>query len=273
LTASRAGLDCRDSEGDVQDDEGRIGGQTSEGCLSAFGIEAAEAAGLRDAIDYLSPAPLICKPRRVFDYGRQHEIPERVLDLYRRTSELSLSQWEQEAIRVSLNSPDGALRQILEMKSARDGVKDSKTTYIRVDCFGKRIQSPCLLEIWPGGHHSSIHEHADSTGLMKGVFGRVDIMLYEGLGTEPKKTALFSLTAERCSWMSPEHYQAHKVYCPMDAHDFAATFHIYTDTQSDVFKYREEREPHRIAEFVTESDIAWGQFYKALTDAVPYYGD
>jgi hypothetical protein len=152
-------------------------------------------------------------------------------------------------------------------------VNDSRTTYIRVDCFGKRVQSPCLLEIWPGGHRSPIHEHANSTGLMKGVFGRVDIMLYEGLATRPKEVALLSMTPERCSWMSPDHYQAHKVYCPMDERDFAATFHIYTDTQSDVFKYRDEQEPHRIAEFVTESDITWGQFYKALSEAVPYYGD
>lgn len=250
-----------------------IAGVASEGCLKAFGIDEAEAVRLQEAVNYLSPSPLISDARRVFDYGRQHEIPERAVDLYRRTRELSLSYWEQEAIRVSLNAPDGALRRLLEMKAERDGVNDPQTTYIRVDCFGKRIQSPCLLEIWPGGHHSPIHEHANSTGLMKGVFGRVDIMLYERLDARPKEVALLSMTPERCSWMSPDHYQAHKVYCPMDKHDFAATFHIYTDTQGDVFKYREEREPHCIAQFLTESDISWGQFYKALTDAVPYYHD
>jgi hypothetical protein len=164
------------------DDGGKaIAGATSEGCLKAFGIDEAEAARLREAVNYISPSPLISDARRVFDYGRQHEIPERALDLYRRARELSLSHWEQEAIRGSLNSPNGALRQLLQMKAARDGVNDPQTTYIRVDCFGKRIQSPCLLEIWPGGHHSPIHEHANSTGLMKGGFGRVDIMLYEGL--------------------------------------------------------------------------------------------
>ena len=257
----------------MQDHPGPVTGSMSEGCLNAFGIDAEEAARLREAVDYLSPSPLIFDARRVFDFGRQHEIPERALDLYRRARDLSLSHWEQEAIRVSLNSPNGALRRLLEMKAVRDGVHDPKTAYIRVDCFGKRIQSPCLLEIWPGGHHSPIHEHANSTGLMKGVFGRVDIMLYEGLAARTKEVALLSMTPERCSWMSPDHYQAHKVYCPMDEHDFAATFHIYTDTQSDVFRYREEQAPHRIAEFVTESDIAWGQFYKALTEAVPYYGE
>jgi len=241
--------------------------------LKAFGIDAGEAQRLRDAVGLLSPSPLIFEARRVFDYGRQHEIPERAFDLYRRTRDLSLSYWEQEAIRVSLNAPGGALRKLLEAKASRTGVSDPKSTYVRVDCFGKRIQSPCLLEIWPGGHHSPIHEHASSTGLMKGVFGRVDIMLYEGLSTNPKQVALLSMTPERCSWMSPDYYQAHKVYCPMDEHDFAATFHLYTDTQSDVFKYRDEREPHNIAEFVTESDISWGQFYKALTEAVPRYGE
>jgi hypothetical protein len=256
----------------VQDSASGVAGSTSVRCLEAFGIDAAEAVRLREAVSFLSPSPLIFEARRVFDYGRQHEIPERAFDLYRRTRDLSLSYWEQEAIRVSLNSPNGALRKLLDTKASRDGVSDPKSTYIRVDCFGKRIQSPCLLEIWPGGHHSPIHEHASSTGLMKGVFGRVDIMLYEGLSANPKQIALLAMTPERCSWMSPDHYQAHKVYCPMDEHDFAATFHLYTDTQSDVFKYRDEREPHNIAEFVTESDISWGQFYKALTDAVPYYG-
>jgi hypothetical protein len=72
---------------------------------------------------------LISDTRRVFDYGRQHEIPERAFDLYRRTRELSLSYWEQEAIRVSLNSPDGALRRLLETKAARQGVSDPQTTY------------------------------------------------------------------------------------------------------------------------------------------------
>ncbi|HLQ91320.1 MAG TPA: hypothetical protein VK148_14945 [Xanthobacteraceae bacterium] len=251
----------------------RGGGVVPEACLDAFDIDAAEAASLREAVDYLSPSPLIFDARRVFDYGRQHEIPQRALDLFRATRKLKLSAWEQESIRSSLNSRNGALRRLLEMKADRSGVKDSKSTYIRVDCFGKRIQSPCLLEIWPGGHHSPIHEHANSIGLMKGVFGRVDIMLYESLAAAPKKLALLSMTADRCSWMSPEHYQAHKVYCPMDQNDFAATFHIYTETKSNVFKYREEQAPHRINEFVTESDISWGEFYKALTDAVPYYGD
>src|SRR5262249_39137214 len=215
-----------------------MAGIVSQACLDAFGIDEADAVRLREAVDYLSPSPLISDTRRVFDYGRQHEIPERAVDLYRRTRDLSLSYWEQEAIRVSLNSRDGALRQLLDMKAERQGVKDSKTTYIRVDCFGKRIQSPCLLEIWPGGHYSPIHEHANSTGLMKGVFGRCDIMLYEGLGAQPKEVALLAMTPERCSWMSPEFYQAHKVFCPMDKHDFAATFHIYTPTHRDVFRYR-----------------------------------
>ena len=258
------GLQVRDVSGDIES-------AASEGCLQIFGIDAREAMRLRDNVNYLSPSPLIFDARRIFDYGRQHEIPQAAYDLYRRTRDLSLSQWEQEAIRVSLNSPGGALRRMLEMKAARSEGSDIRSTYIRVDCFGKRIQSPCLLEIWPGGHYSPVHEHASSTGLMRGVFGRVDIMLYESLAPSPREIALMSVTAERCSWMSPGHFQAHKVYCPMDTHDFAATFHIYTETQSNVFKYREEKEPFGIAEFVTESDISWGQFYKALTDAVPYY--
>ena len=70
-----------------------------------------------------------------------------------------------------------------------------------------------------------------------------------------------------------QHYQAHKVFCPMAVSDFAATFHIYVDTQGDFFRYREDCEPYRIAEFLTESDITWGEFYKGLTDAVPFYSD
>ncbi|MGE3914783.1 MAG: hypothetical protein AB7F78_03720, partial [Hyphomicrobiaceae bacterium] len=91
------------------------------------------------------------------------------------------------------------------------------------------------------------------------------------LGSDPQPSALLAVTPDSCSWMAPDRFQTHKVYCPMDRHDFAATFHIYTETQSDVFKYRSESPPHSIAEFVTESDITWGQFYMALAEAVPYY--
>ena len=72
---------------------------------------------------------------------------------------------------------------MLEMKCARQGAKDLRTTYIRVDCFGKNVQSPCLLEIWPGGHYSPVHEHAGSIGIVKGIFGRVEVMLYDRLET------------------------------------------------------------------------------------------
>ena len=96
-------------------------------------------------------------------------------------------------------------------------------------------------------------------------------MLYERLDPQPKEVALLSMTSERCSWMSPDYYQAHKVYCPMDSHDFAATFHIYTNCRGDVFRYREEEEPYRIAEFLTESDLTWTQLRKALAEEVPFY--
>ena len=92
------------SEGKPSDNTESIA-RTSAACLEAFGIDETEALRLREAVFHLSPSPLITDVRRIFDYGRQHEIPERVLDLYWRTRELSLSQWEQEAIRVSPNSP------------------------------------------------------------------------------------------------------------------------------------------------------------------------
>ena len=103
----------------------KAGSAVSDGCLGAFGIDAAEATALMEAVGFLSPSPLIFEPTGVFDYGRLHEIPEAAFDLYRRSARLRLTHWEQEAIRASLNRPDGALRHLLDAKAAREGVTET----------------------------------------------------------------------------------------------------------------------------------------------------
>src|SRR2546423_762015 len=100
----------------LYDDRRAIAGKMSQASLDAFGIDETGAIRLRAAVHDLSPSPLIFDPRRVSDYGRQHEIPESAMDLFRRTREIRLSDWEEEAIRVSLNSRNGTLRRLLDTK-------------------------------------------------------------------------------------------------------------------------------------------------------------
>ena len=56
------------------------------------------------------------------------------------------------------------------------GFGDSKTSYIRVPMgpnFGNQPGQPYVLEIWPKGHYSPIHNHGNSAALIKLLCGKL----------------------------------------------------------------------------------------------------
>lgn len=237
--------------------------------LALFNITAEQELRLRYQAKELKPAPVIKQPKTFDEYVKQHEIPYEVMEMSRLTKDVSLSAWEQEAIRYSLNHGH-----LSERETAQD-----KKSYIRVDCFGVDEKSPCVLEIWPGGHYSPIHEHAGSTGIIKGLVGRVDIMLYEQLYWKAKKLGMLTLTSGHISWLSESYgkrrYQIHQVYCPMAEDDYAATFHIYNNWQKETFGYcphePTEDESECQKEFITVSHYHWNELREKFMQETPYY--
>lgn len=230
-----------------------------------FHVTEEEAAQLRLAALYNKPSPIIVEPRDVEEMMGMNDVPEEALALFRRANTLRLSLWEREAIRRSLRT--GALRKIVEDKGKGDDFPEM--AYVRVDCYSKAIQTPCVLEIWPGGHYSFMHEHSNSSGIVFGLAGRVDAMVYEKLDWNAKKLGLVSIDRGQAAWLNRSTFQVHKLFCPLPPDEYAATFHIYTGCDDDIFRYVHEKPPYQVADFVTKSDISWFDLVRVLEQETP----
>lgn len=236
--------------------------------LAVFKITEEEEVDLRKKAQKLKPSPVLKKPSSIDELVEMHEIPQEIIKLFWLAENVTLSPEEEEAIRYSLKH--GFL-------SKREGAKN-KQAYIRIDCFGADVKSPCVLEIWPGGCYSPIHEHAGATGIIKGLVGRVDVMLYEQKLLEPalKKVGMLTLSKGDTGWLSQSYgkqlYQIHQVYCPMAEDDYAATFHIYINWQKETFSYCENNEENsncQQKEFVTVSHYHWHDLKSILMEETP----
>jgi hypothetical protein len=231
-----------------------------------FGVNEEEAAELRLAALYSRPSPTIVEPRDVEEMMGMNDVPEEALALYRRASTLRLSPWEKEAIRRSLQI--GKLREIWEEKQAEVPFPDM--VYLRVDCYVKSIQAPCVLEIWPGRHYSFMHEHSDSTGIVFALAGRVDAMVYASLDWNAKKAGLISVDRGNAAWLNKENFQVHRLFCPLPRDEYAATFHIYSHCKDEYFRYIDEK-THELKLFETKSDINWFDLLIELEKETPRY--
>ena len=86
-----------------------------------------------------------------------------------------------DAVRHSLNSKDGLLHKKLKEKTGEFGKHDKNATYLRVTLGSTRGNSPGIpyvLEIWPKGHGSPIHNHGNAYAVINVIHGGLTISIY-----------------------------------------------------------------------------------------------
>jgi hypothetical protein len=110
-----------------------------------------------------------------------------------------------DAIRRSVKTEGAKLNKMLETKE-----------YLRITLgpeMGDSPGIPYVLEIWPPGAKSPIHNHADACGLVKIFFGTIQVGIFNkvpskvlGDKNEFRSTELITLNAikDDVLWMSPE---------------------------------------------------------------------
>ena len=177
-----------------------------------------------------------------------------------------------DAIRYSINAKNGILRKKLESKEGEFG--SPKETYLRVTLghsLGRSPGIPYVLEIWPAGHCSPIHNHGNANAVIKVLFGSIHINIYnkQASTTEAKPLKEFDAHAGDITWISRNWYQTHKLENITD--DFCATIQCYNYDAGDKthwpnFDYVSENET--IEEFLPNSDFS---FRKMRTDVLEEY--
>lgn len=138
--------------------------------------------------------------------------------LFNTIRNMSLDSELVDAINFSLDNEGCLLHTKLVSKTGFVS-KNSKSSYIRVSLNTRTFSAPGLplvLEIWPKGHSSPVHNHGDCVAVIKLLSGSLTSDFYNPLSSQsfikPVKINSYQLHASNFTWMTPDYYQTHLLY-------------------------------------------------------------
>ncbi|KAF2722171.1 hypothetical protein K431DRAFT_245419 [Polychaeton citri CBS 116435] len=158
--------------------------------------------------------------------------------------------------------------QTLAKKAQEFGEKPNlECTYLRITLgynTGDSPGVPYVLEIWPSGHYSPIHDHGNACAVIKVLHGDIHASFYDNLDS-PKLINTASLKKGDITWIGPNNYQIHKLH--NETKGICCTIQCYRyedqdDVHYDGFNYTgDDGEVHK---FEPNSDKAFGEFRELM---------
>lgn len=173
-----------------------------------------------------------------------------------------------QAIKESIDDPQGWCARILKSKADEFGPSNVKETYLRITLGQNQGESPGIpyvMEIWPAQHFSPIHDHGGSDAVIKVLHGKIWVDMFgflSPLHQEPFATATFE--AGDVTWISPRLNQVHMLHND-DASEPCITIQCYMYAQDNRthWPYFDYISQNAIAYFDPSSDCDFVRF-KAL---------
>ncbi|KAJ3483071.1 hypothetical protein NLI96_g6558 [Meripilus lineatus] len=171
-----------------------------------------------------------------------------------------------QAIQESVNTEGKLGFNMLAKKAAEFGKPDIEGTYLRITLgrdMGDSPGVPYVLEIWPAGHYSPIHDHGDSNAVIKVLHGLIHAKYFDSLTVQPRPNQIGTAILKQgdITWLSPNNYQVHQL-CNPDGKGptglVAITIQCYRYTDQDKvhhesFRYLEKDGGPEVKEFVPNS--------------------
>lgn len=120
---------------------------------------------------------------------------------------------------------------------------DYKETYLRITLGENNGESPGIpyvMEIWPAGHYSPIHNHGDSDAIIRVLNGTIQVSLYPFLSTDPiLPFAKVNFKKDDITWISPTLNQIHQLKNLEGNKDTCITIqcYMYESTNKDHYDY------------------------------------
>jgi predicted metal-dependent enzyme (double-stranded beta helix superfamily) len=181
-----------------------------------------------------------------------------------------------EAIKRSINNPDGWCYKKLKEKSEEFGKKDEAATYLRITLGINQGDSPgvpYVMEIWPGGHYSPIHNHARANAIIRVLYGEIIVSLYSMLSLVEIHQKPFSeqrLKQGEITWIAPELNQTHKLYNPngKDSPCITIQCYLYNEKDNSHYEYFDyiNNDGTEICQFDPVSDMDFLEFKKLMKE-------
>lgn len=188
----------------------------------------------------VNPSPLILDADKATlddldsgDYMLSSQLPPTCARIFNTIRSLELNPSLINAIRNSIVTEGCILHNILKKKK-----------YLRITIgeeMGLSPGCPFVLEIWPAGATSPIHNHGACCAIVKVLHGSIQCRIYNKMTNPPLppvRLMEFKASKGEYTWMNEHWYQSHELNNESD--DFCATLQCY--------------------EYATEDTIHWGQF-------------
>lgn len=181
------------------------------------------------------------------------------------------------AIEYSIATPGCWCYETLKAKSQTFGpIPNLQETYLRITLNQNNGESPGIpyvMEIWPPGHYSPVHNHGGSHAVIRVLHGSIHVKLFPYLGTvEPFGTADFA--KGEITWISPVLNQVHQLQNVGKQTCITIQCYMYDGEDSDHHDYFDyldaagkvqEFEPDSDADFLTFKEIVrgeWNQYWR-----------
>lgn len=174
-----------------------------------------------------------------------------------------------QAVKASIADPNGWCYKTLWHKANEFGTPDRDKTYLRITLGQNQGDSPgvpFVMEIWPVGHYSPIHNHGGAEAVIKVLHGAIDVDLYRMLSPfhqSPFATAAF--VKDDVAWISSRLNQVHKlVNRGTEEPCITIQCYLYADTNEAHWPYFDYLETAKIAHFDPNSDADYLTFKKIM---------
>jgi len=174
-----------------------------------------------------------------------------------------------DAIEHSIRTEGLWCHEKLLSKSKEFGEESLEETYLRITLGANQGESPGIpyvVEIWPPGHYSPIHDHGGANAIIRVLHGEINVNLYpmlSSLHTDPFMSDIFR--KDDITWISPRYNQFHKLENTNRSGPSCITIQCYLYGDKDTthyryFDYLNEKEinlftPNSDADYITFKSI------------------
>ena len=175
------------------------------------------------------------------------------------------------AIEYSIKTPGKWCYEKLQDKS-REFNKDKPNileTYLRITLGQNNGESPGIpyvMEIWPVGHYSPIHNHAGANAIIRVLRGSINVSLYPYLGSD-KPFAIRNFNKNDITWISPTLNQVHQLKNLETNKKTCITIQCYMyDNENkdhyDYFDYLDDK--NKVQQYEPDSDMDFVKFKELM---------
>ncbi|KAF4954455.1 hypothetical protein FGADI_5234 [Fusarium gaditjirri] len=180
-----------------------------------------------------------------------------------------------EAIDESCRDPEKVCGKILERKSKskKNTFKDPTETYLRITIGDNLANSPGIpyvMEIWPPGHKSPIHQHGQASAVIRVLYGKIQVSWFDKVEEKSPSQLIGNpviLKEGQVTWLSKDQYQVHQLENTSDT--VCITLQCYQfdddDRVHDEAFYWKDKDGNR-NKFIPNSDSAYGLFVRNVKD-------